>query len=130
MNGQRGTVELIRSGGKIVSVVPQDGRRFNTKAVNLRVMLGDESGAAAVAATAVPQAALADPPSVTGAVSAGVLVVGARVRVTGLEGKDAGLNGSEGVVEMVRASGQIVAVLLDEGRRFNTRGKNLEVIVS
>ena len=123
MNGQRGTVELVRASGQIVSVLLEDGRRFNTKAAKLREVRSGEAPASPGAATA--PLALPQPPA-----GAGILEVGARVRVTGLEGKDAGLNGSEGVVEMVRASGQIVAVLLDEGRRFNTRGKNLEVIVS
>jgi hypothetical protein len=59
-----------------------------------------------------------------------VLEIGAPVELVGLEGDSASLNGSQGIVELVRAGGQIVTVVLNGGRRFNTRGRNLIAVGS
>jgi hypothetical protein len=56
-----------------------------------------------------------------------VVEVGARVKLANLDGDSSELNGSEGIVETVRASGKIVTVVLAGGRKFNTRARNIAV---
>ena len=125
LNGLGGKVDTVRAGGAIVTVQLDDGRRFNTRRKNL---VSEAAAPAASRRAAVPER----PREPSGLLQKGgelPLEVGCFVEIVSLEGKNAGMNGARGTVEMIRASGQIVTVLVEgSNMKFNTRGRNLKVL--
>jgi hypothetical protein len=121
----------VRAGGQIISLILADGKRYNARGRNL-ILLPEGTGYVpsenAEGTGHVTRSSVDGTWTSVVASKVKVLKVGERIELCGLEGESETMNGTKGIVEMIRAGGQIVTVHLDSGRRFNTRGRNLTIL--